>query len=228
MANQATQARALLTAGKQATRPTAADRLSVTEALQARLHLALPLPIERVAPAVIATKGTGLTAALGIMAGMVLAGGAFWLWPREAAVPAAPAPAPQVVLAVLPQVSEVTPPQEAVAPVAVQAPPAAEKRTTTASEERRSNDRLSEEVAILSRAEKEFHAGRLKSALTVLEEHRRTFPRGALFQERVALRVHVLCGLGRKTDAEAELRVLKRNSPDSLHEGRAREACASN
>lgn len=226
MANQAIEARALLTAGKQATRPTAADRLSVTEALQARLHLALPLPIERVAPAVIATKGTGLTAAVGIMAGMVLAGGAFLLWPREAAVPPAPAPAPQVVLAVLPQVSEVAP-QEAVAPVAVQAPPAAEKRTAVASEERR-NDRLSEEVAILSRAETEFHAGRLKSALTTLEEHRRNFPRGALFQERVALRVHVLCGLGRKADAEAELRVLKRASPDSLHEGRAREACASN
>lgn len=86
--------------------------------------------------------------------------------------------------------------------------------------------RLAEEVSILSRAETELHAGRPASALELLEEHRRKFPSGALVQERIAARIHALCALGRTSEAESELARLKRVSPDSPQEGRAREACA--
>jgi hypothetical protein len=88
------------------------------------------------------------------------------------------------------------------------------------------SDRLKEEVAILSRAESERHARRFASALNLLEEHRRKFPRGSLSQERMAARIRVLCGLGRVTEAEAELAALKRASPSSLHLP-ARAACAA-
>jgi len=98
-----------------------------------------------------------------------------------------------------------------------------ETRTVSA---RRSARRLAEEVAILSRAEKELHAGRPSSALAVLEEHRQKFPSGELAQERIAARVHALCALGRVADAEAALARLRRVSPGSPQEGRAREACA--
>jgi hypothetical protein len=88
---------------------------------------------------------------------------------------------------------------------------------------RRPADRLAEEVAILSRAETELHAGRYAGALRVLEEHQRKFPRGTLSQERTAARIRALCGLGRTSEANA---ALARLSPGSLHEGPAREACA--
>jgi hypothetical protein len=78
-------------------------------------------------------------------------------------------------------------------------------------------------VEILSRAQTELHAGRYSSALRVLEEHARKFPRGTLAQERRAARIRALCGAGRVAEADAEL---ARLSPGSVHESSAREACA--
>ena len=88
---------------------------------------------------------------------------------------------------------------------------------------RRAPDRLAEEVAILSRAETELHAGRHQSALRVLEEYERKFSNGKLSQERAAARILALCGLGRTGEANAALARLSRGS---LLEGTAREACA--
>jgi RNA polymerase sigma-70 factor (ECF subfamily) len=82
---------------------------------------------------------------------------------------------------------------------------------------------LAEEVAILSRAETELHAGRYQGALRVLEEYERKFHNGKLAQERAAARILALCGLGRTTEANAALARLSRGS---LHAGTAREACA--
>ncbi|HEX6277552.1 MAG TPA: hypothetical protein VFZ53_31125, partial [Polyangiaceae bacterium] len=52
---------------------------------------------------------------------------------------------------------------------------------------------LAGEVAILSRAGTELHAGHPSEALKELEEHRRAFPRGALVQERSAAKIQALC-----------------------------------
>jgi Flp pilus assembly protein TadD len=89
----------------------------------------------------------------------------------------------------------------------------------------RSRDGLAEEVALLSRAETELRAGRPAKALSALSEHQRKFPRGALAEERAAARIQALCALGRTDDANAQLRQLLHLSPNSAHEGRARQAC---
>jgi hypothetical protein len=51
---------------------------------------------------------------------------------------------------------------------------------------------LSEEVALLSHAETDLHAGHFESALRSLDEHERRFPHGALEQERTAARAQAL------------------------------------
>jgi hypothetical protein len=89
---------------------------------------------------------------------------------------------------------------------------------------RHPRDSLSEEVAILSRAETELHSGRPENALSLLNEHERKFSNGILAEERIAARVQALCALGRNTEADAQLVHL---SPKSLHGQRARQACGS-
>jgi hypothetical protein len=119
----------------------------------------------------------------------------------------------------LPEASATISPAPASAP-AGSASAAVEPRTAPA----RPSDRLAEEVAILSRAETELHAGRYASALRILDEHQRRFPHGTLTEERIAARIHALCGLGRVSEARAEM---ARVAPGSLHAGSARAACAS-
>src|SRR5690606_15836146 len=55
------------------------------------------------------------------------------------------------------------------------------------------DDRLAEEAALLIRAEKDYHAGKLHKALATTEEHARTFPAGVLRRERVKLRNNIVC-----------------------------------
>jgi hypothetical protein len=86
---------------------------------------------------------------------------------------------------------------------------------------------LAQEVAILSRAGTELHAGRPAAALEVLDEHQRKFPRGVLTQERGAARIQALCALGRMKEARAGLARLARAFPGSPHVARARKACGS-
>jgi len=89
----------------------------------------------------------------------------------------------------------------------------------------RAQSSLSEEVALLSRAETDLHAGRPESALRSLDEHERRFPHGTLEQERIAARAQALCALGRFAEAQAPLEQLARTAPNSPNEERARQAC---
>jgi hypothetical protein len=229
------EARALLEAGKRATRPTAADRARITQALNGRGYSTSHKFDDHAAGSLIG-KGFGLPSLGVVAAGLALVGGLLLFWPREAGLPPAAVvdvqaalPAVQALLSAPTDVEYEAPTRGDTVSVVAQlaAAPTAAPEKRAAPEARRTTDKLAEEVAILSRAEKELHGGRFSSALTALDEHRRKFPRGTLSQERVALRVHVLCGLGRVTDAEAELGVLKRLSPGSMHEGRARAACGT-
>jgi predicted Zn-dependent protease len=86
---------------------------------------------------------------------------------------------------------------------------------------------LAKEIAMLSQASADLHAGRPAAALTVLDEHQRKFPHGELGQERTSGRIQALCALGRMTEAQAELARLARTSPNSPHLARARKACGS-
>jgi hypothetical protein len=204
--------------------PNTADRERIARALRERLDgFEAPsggaLALTNVATG-FARKGLALVGAVLVVGGVVVSSSGN----RLASVAHGSPPARLTMAA--PRVEAASPPttpavEDTSTPRAVEAPPL-DPRTAGA---RRRSDRLAEEVAILSRAEKEFHAGRPASALQVLEEHRRKFPGGALVQERIAARVHALCALGRTTEAESELARLERVSPGSLQEGRAREAC---
>jgi hypothetical protein len=90
---------------------------------------------------------------------------------------------------------------------------------------RHTHDGLSDEVAILSRAETDLHSGRPENALRALDEHERRFPNGVLTEERTAARIQALCAIGRAAEADAQLARLARISPHSAHEERARQAC---
>ncbi len=223
MTRMTPNAEELVKAGRDAFRPSEADRERVLQALLPRLGGALGAASTQapsIAPA--AAKGTLLKVAA-VVAGLGVAGGGLFLALRSEPPPAKPA-------ATAPVKSAVVPPAP-VAPAPESAPPAEpevqspEKRAPVASS--RPADSLAEEVAILSRASAELHAGRPAAALLALEEHRRRFPRGVLAQERTSARVQALCALGRTKQAQAELTQLARSSPNSPHVARAKKACGS-
>jgi hypothetical protein len=64
-----------------------------------------------------------------------------------------------------------------------------------------------------------------EQALTRLDDHARTFPSGALADEREALRVIALCKLDRLTPARSAARALVESRPSSPLLDRMREGC---
>ncbi len=215
-------ANALIDAGRQALQPTPADRERILASLQARLGADAGAGAGSPVAAPAAAGGIGWPTLALVAVGLAIGGGLALQSLKDErtqapilATAAPPAPATAVASA------EPTPaPPTTAESVAAPAPPSTQTPTLTP----RGPGRLAEEVAILSRAQTDLHAGHFASALRLLEEHARKFPRGALAQERVAARIQALCGAGRHTEANAEL---ERLSPGSLHERRARVACAT-
>lgn len=214
------KAEELVQAGRSALRPTDADRERVFHALQARLG-GSPAPdaIERLSTTP-AKASLGFTKLAAVLVGMSVAGGAMFALLRTKPTPASSTPTTSVS-EVAPEVAGDETPQRA--PSAVpQTQPLDEKRAPSAP---RSTDSLAKEVAMLSQASADLHAGRPAAALSVLDEHQRKFPHGGLVQERASARIQALCALGRVTEAQAEVTRLARTSPNSLHLARARKAC---
>ena len=229
MSSLGPEARGLVNAGRAALGPTDADRARNLAALGARLpHGALdprePVP----APAAASGGGLGWPSLSAIAAGLVASAGVAFFTLRTPSKPlpvAAPAPVvpAQALSAVPPPAMSSALPATSTDDATLIAPSANAPATPAArGASRRSSDRLAEEVAILSRAETELHAGHYAKALGLLEQHARSFPRGTLAPERIGAQVQALCGLGRRTEAETTLRRLARGS---LHETRARAAC---
>jgi hypothetical protein len=209
----------LIRAGRSALQPTLIDRERVAGALRARLDAAS----NGLRPAASLAMSHGLAwptlsaLVVGLAVGGLVVASSF---------PNKEAPAPGVLLAAP---AALPPPpstvQVAAVPAAlpaVEQPPTAE--VARAQSRKPAADNLAEEVEILSRAQTELHLGGFAGALRILEEHARRFQRGTLAPERRAARIQALCGLGRTTEAAGEL---ARLAPGSLHEGRAREACAA-
>lgn len=220
------EARALFDAGRRSLQPTEADRARVLAALSGQVG-GLDAPKSAGgAGASAAVKGVGWRGLTALAVGLGVAGTAVVGLRQHEPAPAAPIQAR--ASAPLAPPAPPAAPELGVAPAASDAPaaeasaqPAAAKRTGASAQ---ASDRLSEEVAILSQAERDLHAGHYQSALRLLDEHQRKFPHGTLAQERVAARVQALCGLGRVKEAE---RALGRLSPNSPHEGTAKAACAT-
>lgn len=222
----------LVQAGRLASRPTEGDAERVFAGLEARLGIAagvaagaMAASIARDGYRVLAAKIASVTAtSVALIAGGMLvvqslsrenapqAEGAANLTHSVVLAPSVEAPAPKP--------SQTLP---ATTPAA-ESQPRTEATSLSARGSSRPRDSLSEEVAILTRAERELHSGRAESALRLLSEHERKYRNGKLAEERTAARIQALCALGRVTEANA---LMTRLSPESLHGEPARRACAA-
>jgi hypothetical protein len=86
---------------------------------------------------------------------------------------------------------------------------------------------IADEVRLISAANSHVLASRYDKALRILDRHARRFPRGALREERTALRVLSLCGSAADARAQRERARFLSNSPQSVLTERVRAACAT-
>lgn len=223
------EAQELVSAVKRGYEPSEADRLRVLQALRHRLGDAVVLGEGVVRPALATQWLSSPLAKLVLCGAVALGGGALWLvWrtgPESDRVSSSASASFPVPVQVLPSVTEAP---AGAASESVQErvePPAVRPSVARPLPSRRASDRLSEEVAILARAQTELHGGRPESALKALDEHERKFGNGALWEERTAARIHALCALGRTAEAHDLLVQLARVAPNSPHTRRAYGAC---
>jgi len=86
-------------------------------------------------------------------------------------------------------------------------------------------DSLAEEVRLLRDAHAALDREEPARALVSLDAHASRFPRGTLYEERLATRVLALCALGRIDAARLAAQELERAAPRSPHLGRVRASC---
>jgi tetratricopeptide (TPR) repeat protein len=230
MKEMSREASQLIHAGREAFRPTEADRTRLMAALTGAATLSVGVAAASVAQrSVRALFGVSHAARVLAIALPVAAAGGYW-WhatgpsPAQAQVtvpvnqpPAAiaPASAPPTVQ----QNEAVEQPSEPSATVS------AERSGSPTIESSKRGIEIRQEVALLSKAQAALSRGRPQQALEALAEHAARFPRGALSEERAATRARTLCALGRRQEAEAELKRIEKLNPSSAYLARARESC---
>jgi len=222
----------LVDAGREAFRPTEADRARLMTAITGAATLSVGI-----AAAAGAQRSLGgllgaahATRLLAIALPLTAAGAYFWHTngqsPAEVQAPPAfsqPAAvvAPVRAVPAVPEAEAEEPSSEPNAPV----PP--ERVGSSPAEAVKPGNEIRQEVALLSKAQAALSRGRPQEALEALSEHAARFPRGALTEERAATRARTLCALGRRQEAEAELKRIERLNPSSAYLARARESCGS-
>src|SRR5512145_3104020 len=229
----------LVVAGRTTCRPTDADCTRIFKSLDARLGIGVGMGGDAATAAVTKSAVRSLVAkAVGIsVAGLALVvGGVGVSTVVQTAGPGSEPSAARALavssshhasLAGSPAPSSAGPAVEGQSPTIPVALGSSQSRSVAPASSRgssRSRDNLSEEVAIIGRAETELHSGRAENALSLLNEHERRFGNGILAEERTAAQILALCALGRAADANAQL---ARLSPTSLHGQQARRACGS-
>jgi hypothetical protein len=106
------------------------------------------------------------------------------------------------------------------------ATPAVSKREVTPPSRPAARDSILDEAALLRAARSAIARGDGARALSHLDEHAATFPRGALQEEAAAARVFALCAAGRAPEARtaaADFLALRASSPLAAQ---VRQACA--
>ncbi len=83
------------------------------------------------------------------------------------------------------------------------------------------------ELQLLNRSQAAFATGNLSGALMLLAEHARRFPRGRLAEEREAVRIRSLAGLGLTLKAQRAATIFANRFPRSALLPRVREWVAS-
>lgn len=239
MSNDHTTPRALLAAYKACERPSAATEARIRRALAD----AEREPPAREAPAPRATPVVWV--ALAVAAALLLAwmttpgSGARHVSRDSGELSPFGAPAPGPAVEASPRAVSTPEPLPAAAP-APEAPSAAPsapapgaraaksgergKRAATGAEAPASSTVL-EEMALLQRAQDSLREGRPGEARTLLEQHAERFTRGALTEERQALRVVALCATGEATAGAAARAEFLRDYPQSTYAKRVLAAC---
>jgi hypothetical protein len=220
----------LVDAGRDAFRPTDGDRARLMAALTGAATLSVGM-----AAAAGAHRSLGsvlslahATRLLAVALPLTAAGAYFWhvtgQSPAQAPAPLTPPPAFVAAKRALPAapVDEI----EAVEQPSAPTPPVMPERSgTLVGEAAKRGNEIRQEVALLSKAQAALSRGRPQEALDALSEHATRFPRGALTEERAATRARTLCALGRRQEAETELRRIERLNPGSAYLARAIESC---
>jgi hypothetical protein len=230
-------AAALLRSGRAAFRPAASDRVRVLDSLRERLGEAAVAGEPGVAAHVEAGTGARGTAwkslwvkAFGAVS-MLAVGASVTIGMHLGAAPREPAPlAPAMARSTGiddPTASQNgdTPSPPVLTETGPSPPSASRARSHRGA--RTGADSLAEEVRLLSAAERQLNEGSREGALATLADHERRFPRGALTEARVAVRVEALCGLGRMAEARVDLRRLAVAYPASPHLDAARKLCGA-
>jgi hypothetical protein len=232
------EASKLIDVGREAFRPTDADRARVFAAVVAAPLVAGTAAIgaSKFSLAGLAefVQASRVAQVFAVATPVAAAGGLVWYTtvrpaarssvpmetPREAAFSPPPARAPQPEQEPAPR-EEATP--NLPAPENEQTTPP--RHAASVADSSNTAGQIREEVTLLTRAQAELSRGRAQQALEALKEHAQRFPRGALSNERIATRARALCALGRKEQADAELDRVERLNPGSPYWVRAREAC---
>jgi len=220
MAALSSKARAVIQEGLEEIRPPAGERARLEALIDARLGALAPMPFEP-APPPIRPRGWRLATSLAV--GVALVGGVAFLALRsKESAPIAPMSAALPSEAPPPAVATAAPAAEVVAPAMLAPEPPAKPPLELQTPVPPPQDRLAQEVALLSRATSDLRAGRPAAALKLLDEHRRKFPNGVLGVERRAVRAQALCSMKRVSEGRAELAHLAPQSPAA---GRAKQLC---
>ena len=222
MAALSSKARALIEDAHEEIRPPAGCRERLEVMLDAHLAAQVPNPVDQVLQSVPRASGWRLLGSLTV--GAVLVGGAaIWaLQPKASRTPAAPDASASAVQLPPPEVPASAVSVEAPEPIAPEPLRPPKPPVEAQAPAQPAQDRLAQEVALLSRATSELRAGRSGTALRFLDEHQRKFPKGALTLERKAVRAQALCTLKRVNEGRLELSQLPPQSPAA---GRAKQLC---
>lgn len=84
---------------------------------------------------------------------------------------------------------------------------------------------LTAEMRLLETARAALSSGDARRALTLIEQHERDYPTGALVEERRASKVFALCELGRRSEAARAASEFLRTAPTSPLRGRVLDSC---
>lgn len=226
MSGMSPELREFVLASRSAILPTEADSARIIEGLRARLGDAALVGTEtaHLAAKSASTKFLFLKTSFMSLAGLAVLGGVWYLAAGnsravmreangvarlEAAASATVAPASSTTTS-----SPVISPEPEATGAAVIANPIPDGDRSRPVASRPPQDRLAQEVAIISRAEAALRGGRPTVALEILNEHERKFGNGLLAEERIAASAQALRALGRNAEADAQLTQL---SPKSLH-----------
>jgi hypothetical protein len=162
--------------------------------------------------------------------------------PPNAGAPEHPAAAParedaSRVVAPAPSARRQVPPQAAAAmpdpvvpdPVAPDPAPdvAPRVRARPKAESKAAPEGIGRELQLVAAASDAVKRGEHREALAILKTHARDFASGALREDREALRVIALCGLGRTGEGTRAAEAFAERFPSSVHTERAFEACST-